>query len=394
MLTIYHLRSCGGALILGRMEIQRPIDIDACSTWLEIDLGAIKNNLNLLTKLTGRPVMPVVKANAYGHGLIEVSKAAVEAGVGWLGVARIEEALALRAAGVACKILVLGYTPPKQVGAAVQEGISLTVYDKTVAQSYADEAAQAGGSVSVHVKVDSGMGRLGVFPRDAVDFVRWLKGQRGLDVEAIFTHFARADETKYATTDEQIERFDGVLKELEKEGIKPRLVHAVNSAGTLNYPAGRYDLARCGIVMYGLQPSPDSPLPEGFIPALSWNTHLVSLKMLPPGHGVSYNFQYFTQKNERIGAIAIGYADGFRRRAGNIVLVRGKRVPVVGAVCMDQCMVQLDDVPEARLQDEVVLIGRQGDEMISADELAKDWGTINYEVLCGLADRVPRIYFK
>jgi alanine racemase len=376
------------------MEIQRPIDIDACSTWLEIDLGAIKNNLNLLTKLTGRPVMPVVKANAYGHGLIEVSKAAVEAGVGWLGVARIEEALTLRAAGVACKILVLGYTPPKQVGAAVQEGISLTVYDKAVAESYADEAAQAGGSVSLHVKVDSGMGRLGVFPRDAVDFVRWLKGQRGLDVEAIFTHFARADETKYATTDEQIERFDGVLKELEKEGIKPRLVHAANSAGTLNYPAGRYDLARCGIVMYGLQPSPDSPLPEGFIPALSWKTHLVSLKTLPPGHGVSYNFQYFTQKNERIGAIAIGYADGFRRRAGNIVLVRGKRVPVVGAVCMDQCMVQLDDVPEARLQDEVVLIGRQGDEMISADELAKDWGTINYEVLCGLADRVPRIYLK
>jgi alanine racemase len=233
-----------------------------------------------------------------------------------------------------------------------------------------------------------------VFPRDAVEFVRWLKGQRGLDVEAIFTHFARADETKYATTDEQIERFDGVLKELEKEGIKPRLVHAANSAGTLNYPAGRYDLARCGIVMYGLQPSPDSPLPEGFIPALSWKTHLVSLKTLPPGHGVSYNFQYFTQKNERIGAIAIGYADGFRRRAGNIVLVRGKRVPVVGAVCMDQCMVQLDDVPEARLQDEVVLIGRQGDEMISADELAKDWGTINYEVLCGLADRVPRIYLK
>jgi alanine racemase len=376
------------------MEIQRPIDIDACSTWLEIDLGAIKNNLNLLTKLTGRPVMPVVKANAYGHGLIEVSKAAVEAGVEWLGVARIEEALALRAAGVACKILVLGYTPPKQVGAAVQERISLTVYDKAVAQSYADEAAQVGGSVSVHVKVDSGMGRLGVFPQDAVDFVRWLKGQRGLDVEAIFTHFARADETKYTTTDEQIERFDGVLKELEKDGIKPRLVHAANSAGTLNYPAGRYDLARCGIVMYGLQPSPDSPLPEGFIPALSWKTHLVSLKTLPPGHGVSYNFHYFTKKDERIGAIAIGYADGFRRRAGNIVLVRGKRVPVVGAVCMDQCMVQLDDVPEARLQDEVVLIGRQGDEMISADELAKDWGTINYEVLCGLADRVPRIYLK
>jgi alanine racemase len=376
------------------MEIQKPIDIDACSTWLEIDLGAIKNNLNLLTKLTGRPVMPVVKANAYGHGLIEVSKTAVEAGVEWLGVARIEEALALRAAGVACKILVLGYTPPRRVGAAVQEEISLTVYDKAVAQSYADEAVQAGGSVKVHVKVDSGMGRLGVFPQDAVEFVRWLKGQPGLDVEAIFTHFARADEPKYNTTDGQIEKFESALQQLEKEGIKPRLVHAANSAGSLNYPAGRYDLVRCGIAMFGLPPSPDTPLPEGFIPALSWKTHLVSLKTLPPGHGVSYNFQYFTKKDERIGAIAIGYADGFRRRAGNFVLVRGKRVPVVGAVCMDQCMVQLDDVPEAHIQDEVVLIGRQGGEMISADDLAKDWGTINYEVLCGLADRVPRIYIK
>lgn len=376
------------------MEIQRPIDIEACSTWLEIDLGAIKNNLHLLTKLTGRPVMPVVKANAYGHGLIEVSKAAVEAGVEWLGVARIEEGLALRAAGVTCKILVLGYTPPKQVGAAIQEGISLTVYDKAVAQSYADEAAKTGGKVSVHVKVDSGMGRLGVFPQDAVAFVRWLKSLRGLDVEAIFTHFARADEPKYATTNEQIEKFDKVLDELEKEGNKPRLVHAANSAGTLNYPSGRYDLARCGITMYGLRPSPDTPLPEGFIPALSWKTHLVSLKTLPPGHGVSYNFHYFTKKDERIGAIAIGYADGFRRREGNFVLVRGKRVPVVGAVCMDQCMVQLDDVPQAHIQDEVVLIGRQGDAVISADELARDWGTINYEVLCGLADRVPRIYLK
>ena len=376
------------------MEIQRPIDIDLCSTWLEIDLGAIKNNLHLLTKLTGRPVMPVVKANAYGHGLIEVSKAAVEAGVEWLGVARIEEGLALRSAGVTCKILVLGYTPPKRVGAAIQEGISLTVYDQAVAQSYAEEAAQAGENVCVHVKVDSGMGRLGVFPQHAVEFVRWLKAQRGLDVEAIFTHFARADEPKYATTNEQIEKFDKVLSDLEKEGNKPRLVHAANSAGTLNYPSGRYDLARCGIAMYGLQPSSDTPLPEGFIPALSWKTHLVSLKTLPPGHGVSYNFHYFTKKDERIGAIAIGYADGFRRRAGNFVLVRGKRVPVVGAVCMDQCMVQLDDVPEARIQDEVVLIGRQGEAVISADELARDWGTINYEVLCGLADRVPRIYLK
>lgn len=375
------------------MEIQHHPDIEACSTWLEIDLGAIKNNIDRLERLSNCPVMLVVKANAYGHGLVEVSAAAQSAGVRWLGVARIEEGLTLRKAGITTKILVLGYTPPKRIPEAIKENISVSVYDQEIVQEYAEAARSINATVNVHVKVDTGMGRLGVFSNDAVEFVNWLKNIHGFSIEGIFTHLARADEPGFSTTEEQISRFNNVLKELENQGIQPEIVHAANSAGDINFPSSRYDIARCGIAVYGLNPSKDTKLSPGFIPSLSWKTHITGIKTLPPGHGISYNFHYFTQKTERIGVIAIGYADGFRRIEGNTVLIRGKRVPVVGAVCMDQCMVQLDEVPEARVGDEVVLIGRQGEEEISADELAMKWGTINYEVICGLADRVPRFYF-
>jgi len=376
------------------MDILGQIDIEAFSTWLEIDLGAIKNNLKILETISNKPIMPVVKANAYGHGLVEVSRAAVSAGATWLAVARIEEALALRKAGIATRILVLGYTPPRRIADAIREQITLTIYDREVAQAYNDAAISERGRIVVHVKVDSGMGRLGLFVNESAAFMAWLNTLPGLKVEAIFTHFARADEPSLDTTNEQIGRFNLLLSELEKNNLRPGLVHAANSAGTLNFPNGHFDIVRCGIVFYGLQPSPQTPVPEGFKPALSWKSHLTSVKVLPPGHGVSYNFHYFTKTHERIGVIAAGYADGFRRRAGNFALVRGKRVPVVGAVCMDQSMLQLDSVPEAQIGDEVVLIGRQGDQSITADQLAADWGTINYEVLCGLADRIPRIFFE
>jgi alanine racemase len=374
------------------MEIQGTIDRDACSTWIEIDLGILKNNFRLLEKKTGKPIMPVVKANAYGLGLVEISRALEAAGAQWLGVARIEEGLALRKAGVKTNLLVLGYTPPKRIPDAILEKITITVYDQNVAELYSKEAVLSKGIVDVHVKVDTGMGRLGVFNDKAHDFMRWLKTQKGLNITGIFTHFARADTPVYATTEEQIKRFNKLLNELKTEGICPNLVHAANSSGVLNFPDSKYDIERCGISVYGIPPSPTTSLPEGFKPVMSWKTHLISLKTLPPGHGVSYGFQYFTEKDERIGVIAIGYADGFRRRKGNVALIRGKRVPVVGAVCMDQCMLQLDSVPDAQIGDEVALIGEQGNETISVSELARDWGTIPYEVICGLADRVPRFY--
>jgi alanine racemase len=366
--------------------------LNGYSNWLEIDLRAIRNNIHELKKITGKAVMVVLKANGYGHGLVEVAHAAEQAGAGWCGVARIEEALILRQAGIRNRILVLGYTSPLAVPRAVAENISLIVYDREVAAAYAAEGLVNKTPVAVHVKFDTGMGRLGYFPQDGVEFVRWIKEQPGLKLEGVYTHLARADERDVSTTDEQIARFSTLLAGLDAEGLRPQWVHAANSAATLYRPETRYDLVRCGIAVYGLDPAPEAPAPKGFIPALSWKTLLISVKMLPPKHGVSYGHSYFTRKVERIGVLATGYADGFRRTEGNFVLVRGKRVPVVGNVCMDQCMVQLDDVPDAQIGDEVVLIGRQGDACIRAEEVAKTWGTINYEVICGLANRVPRLY--
>jgi alanine racemase len=374
------------------MEIAHSPDIESCSTWLEIDLASIRSNIHLLNEITGTQVMPVVKANAYGHGLIEVSRAAEDEGVTWLGVSRIEEAIALRNAGISCSILILGYTPPKRISEAIQYDLAVTLYDKQIAEEYEEVAAANVEKLRVHVKSDSGMGRLGIPCGRSLDFLKSLYSEHHLSIEGLFTHFARADEPESGTTEEQLSRFEHLLTQLEGEGLRPGIVHAANSAGALNFPAGRFDLVRCGISVYGLNPSPGTLLPEGFQRALTWKTRLTSVKVLPPGHGVSYGFHYFTTHEERIGVIAIGYADGFRRVKGNQVMVHGKIANVVGAVCMDQCMISLDNIPDAQVGDEVILIGKQNENEISADDIAQSWRTINYEVVCGLADRVPRFY--
>jgi alanine racemase len=363
------------------------------STWLEIDLDAIKNNINRLQEITQTGVMAVVKANGYGHGLVEVARTAQEAGAMWLGVSRIEEAKTLRRAGITCKIMILGYTPPKRVPEAVAENISLTVYTPELATAYAQEAEKYGFRLHVHAKFDTGMGRLGFFPDEGVEFAKWLHEHDGLELEGIFTHFAKADEPDQPTTDEQIDRFEALVKRLEAEGIRPPWIHACNSAGAINYPRARHDLVRAGIAIYGLNPSAESPLPEGFQPALAMKARLISIKDFPAGHGISYGHIYHTQKPQRIGVVPIGYADGYRRLPGNYALLHGKKVPIVGRVCMDQSMLVLDDVPDAVVGDEVTLIGAQNGNVITIDDLASDWGTINYEVVTNLATRVPRIYF-
>jgi len=369
------------------------MQMDELTTWLEIDLGAIKNNIRELHSIAGVPLMAVVKANGYGHGLVEVARAAREAAADWCGVARIEEALALRLASLNLPILVLGYTSPLRVREAVENHISLTVYDMDVARAYAEAAQACHGIVKVHTKVDSGMGRLGIFPEDGLGFVQALHALPGLEVEGLFTHFARADEIDRKATLWQIEPFQKLVDCLSQAGMRPQLVHACNSAGTIYFPEAHYDLVRCGISIYGLHPSAEAPNPPSLRPALTWKARLSSVKYFPPGQGISYNHRYTTSNRERIGAVSAGYADGFRRRLGNFALVQGQRVNVVGGVCMDQIMLQLDRVPEARIGDEVVLIGRQGSDAITAEEVAAAWGTNNYEVVCGMAARLPRIYF-
>lgn len=362
------------------------------TTWLEINLPALRNNIRQIQTITQRPVMVVIKANGYGHGMVEVARAAVDAGAAWLGVARLDEAVVLRRSGINLPVLVLGFCMPDQAAEALDYQISLTVYHPDLIAAYAARISTAGQRLRIHAKIDSGMGRLGVFPEQGLDFIRQIVNRRGLELEGVFTHLARADEPEAETTEWQLRRFQLLVEELEAKGLRPPLVHAANSAGALYFPGARYDLVRPGIAVYGLHPSPQTPLPPGFQPVMTWKARLASVKELPGQHGVSYGHRYTTTRQERIGVVPVGYADGFRRTVGNYVLVGGERVPIVGKVCMDQCMVQLDAVSAARIGDEVVLMGQQADQRISAEEIAAAWGTIGYEVVCGMAGRIPRYY--
>jgi alanine racemase len=362
------------------------------TNWLEIDLKIIQSNLRHLQKISNKPVMAVLKANAYGHGLVEVGRAAEKHGIKWLGVARLEEALALRKSGNNCRIFVLGYVQPAAILSAARENIAVAIYDQGTALAYSSQMKISDLKLLVHAKFDTGMGRLGVFPEMGVEFVRYLHSLEGLEVEGAFTHFAKADDPLQPTTDSQMQRFNVLIDSLQALGLRPLVVHASNSAGTIYFPHAKFDLVRPGIAMYGFSPSKQAPVPPDLQTALTWKSRLISVKTLPPGSGIGYSHRYVTQKDERIGVIAVGYADGFRRTQGNSVLIRGKKVQVVGNVCMDQTMVQLDAIPEACIGDEVVLIGTQNEMQITADDLANCWGTINYEVVTSLANRITRIY--
>lgn len=369
------------------------VDINSYSTWLEIDLNAIRNNVAKIKDLTGVEVMAVIKANGYGHGARPAAQAAVQGGATWCGVARIEEALALRRAGISCRLHVLGYTPPSKIPEAIDQQITVSLFDPELTHSYLEFARINGGILKAHVKVETGMGRLGMLPEDVPDFLKSLRGGP-IHVEGIFTHFAQADEPQSDYTRRQISIFNRLLDELRSADLKPQIVHAANSAAVINFPEAWYDLVRPGDAIFGMAPSPQTPLGSDFRPALAWKARLISVRTYPKGSGISYGSRYVTSGNERIGVMPIGYGDGYRRIDNQQVLVGGKRVNVVGRVCMDQCMLQLDEVPEAKVGDEVVLIGSQGDETISVDEVAARWSTINYEVVCGLADRLPRIYLE
>ncbi|MGV8025219.1 MAG: alanine racemase [Anaerolineaceae bacterium] len=367
---------------------------DHYATWLEIDLNAITANYERLKQISGVPVMGVVKANAYGHGLKEIALHLQSIGTNWLGVARIEEALQLRESGVNIDIMVLGYTSHKRVKEAQKANIHLTVYDPLVADLYEKEVDPELGKLHLHAKIDTGMGRLGVPSNQALPFIEDLTRVPSFDLEGVFTHFACADEPEKEVTAQQIRRFESILGKMKEKGIDPGIMHAANSAGTLNFPQAHYSMVRCGIAIYGLPPAASMNLPDGFTPALTWKTRLISIKSMSEGFGISYGHRYHTKEGERIGAIAVGYGDGMRRMNGNHVLLRGKKVPVVGSVCMDQCMINIDEVPDAQVGDEVVLMGSQNGSTLSATEIAEDWKTINYEVICGMADRIPRRYIR
>lgn len=364
----------------------------ANSNWLEIDQGAITNNLLKIQAMTSTAVMAVVKANGYGHGITQVATAAESVGARYCGVARVEEALELRRNGIAIPILVLGYTPDERFQEAISKQISLTLFQPEQIETLATTFGNTHKQSTVHVKVDSGMSRLGATPAEAYTLVQRLSKMEGVFLEGIFTHYACADDPSLPVTHNQEKDFFDLLSELDTSGSRPPLVHAANSAAALTRPSSRLDMVRIGIALYGMAPSKMVPLPDELKPSLEWKAQLSAVSSLPPGKGISYGHEYVTTRHERIGIIPVGYGDGYRRINGNEVLIQGRRAAVVGRVCMDQVIVQLDEFPEAQVGDEVVLLGRQGSEQILADQLAETWGTINYEVTCGVSARVPRFY--
>ncbi|HEU5441417.1 MAG TPA: alanine racemase, partial [Ktedonobacterales bacterium] len=344
----------------------------------------------------GVRVLVSLKADAYGHGALRVARTVLRNGASWLGVATVSEAEPLRDAGIEAPILVFGYIAPWQAREAVRLGLRATVYSLEAARTLAQAARDLGRDMRVHVKVDTGMARLGLRAEDVggiVGFCRALRELPGLVTEGLFTHFATADSVDQTYARRQLDRFRAVLDALEVEGLRPPIVHAANSAATLTLPEAHFDLVRPGIAIYGLAPSEEVALSEGFRPALAFKTQVAQVKEIPAGEGISYGATYVTERPTRIAVLPVGYADGFRRAPANWgeVLVRGRRAPIVGRVCMDQCMVDVTAIPGVQTGDEVVLIGRQGDDELTADAVAHRLGTISYEVVAELLARVPRM---
>lgn len=367
-------------------------------TWLEVNLSAIGSNTHLVKRLVGSDVRVLVslKADAYGHGALQVARTVLLNGAEWLGVATVSEAEPLRAAGVTAPVLVFGYIAPWQAREAVRLDLRATVYSLEGARALSRAASDLGREVRIHVKVDTGMARLGLRAENIpaiVAFCEELRALPGLVVEGIFTHFATADSADQTYARRQLERFRETLAALDERGLRPPLVHAANSAATLALPEARFDMVRPGVAIYGLAPSDEVHLPAGFQPALTFKTQVAQVKTIPAGEGISYGATYVTTAPTRIAVLPVGYADGFRRAPTNWgeVLVRGQRAPLLGRVCMDQCMVDVTHIPGVQQGDEVVLIGRQGDDELTAEAVAQRLGTISYEVVAELLARVPRV---
>jgi len=359
-------------------------------TWVRIDLDAIRDNVRTLRSIAGVPVMAVLKADAYGHGAVRAARAALAGGAVALAVATLGEARTLREAGIGAPILALGYTPPWQVAQAARLGVAITVFDYDAARASA-AVAETGVPVPVHVEVDTGMARTGLSVDELGPFLRSLAGLPGVRVEGLYTHFADADAPDPGAAEAQLRRFCGALDAVTRAGLRPPIVHAANSAALLRLPGARFDMVRPGIACYGLAPSPWVTLPAALRPALSFHSEVAQVRDLPPGTPVSYGGTFVTRRHSRIATIPVGYADGMRRAPPwREVLVRGRRAPVVGRICMDYAMIDVTDHAEVRRGDLVTLIGAQGDACITVAEVASWLGTISYDVVATILPRVPR----
>ena len=386
--------------------------MDSPIIWAEIDLKAIAHNVRELRRITAPEarLMAVVKANAYGHGIIEVARQALQHGAEALGVARASEGIQIRKAGLDAPVLVFSYTPPDMAKKLVEFDLTQTVYSCRYAEALSVVAGTTGKKIKVHIKVDTGMGRLGLLPDrfrlsapdqdmpgSAVSEVKAIAGLQHLELKGIFTHFATADSLDRSYATYQFEIFMELLDQLNLAGVEIPVKHAANSAAIINMPETHLDMVRAGISMYGLFTSDEMDKSRVELqPAMELKARIISLKRVPAGFKVSYGATYETKKSTTIATVPVGYADGFNRLLSSRghMLVCGQRAPIVGRVCMDMTMLDVGDIPEVSHGDKVIIFGRQGSESITVDEIASTLKTINYEIVSTITDRVPRIYLS
>ena len=366
----------------------------------EVNLDALKYNYKQIRGHVPHEVeiMAIVKADAYGHGAVEVSKLLQEEGVNRFAVAIVKEGEELRKQGITSPILVLGYTPRADIRALIENNLTQTVFSYEMAKVLSDEAGKLGKTVNIHIKVDTGMGRIGFLSSpQSIEEVKMIASLPHLNMEGIFTHFSTADEEDTAYTHKQWHIFEGFLQELREVGIELPVIHAANSAAIMCHSYTDLNVVRPGIILYGYYPS---GYLQGkvldLIPAMTLKTQVVHVKELPEGHYVGYGRTHYTHQKTKVATIPVGYADGYSRRLGNIgrVLIRGQYAPIIGNICMDQFMVDVTNIEGVTVEDEVVLFGKQGENEIPVEEIASELGTINYEIICMIGKRVPRIYVK
>lgn len=363
-----------------------------------IDLDAVTENIRQIRQIIAPSVkiLAVVKADAYGHGMMHTARTAVAAGVDQFGVANLEEGIALRIVGIDKPILVMGASLVDQVSDLIQFRLTPMVCSIDLAQALAAQARSNGVSLPVHIKVDVGMGRLGVPIEQAVPFIRAVKGCSGLIVEGLFTHFPCADEADKRVTRSQTAVFQALLDELDQLKMRPPVAHAANSGAILDHPDAHFDMVRPGLILYGYYPSSAASRAIRFRPSLTWKSRIVFLKTVPAGTGLSYGMTYVTPCETVVATLPVGYEDGFVRALSNrgSVLIAGKSAPVIGRVCMDQIMVDVTAIPGVAVGDEAVLIGRQKDAEISVESFAANLGTVPNEIVCQIDKRVPRVYLR
>ena len=375
------------------MNVYRP-------SWLEISPANLQYNCETVKKLVGDSVKvcAVVKANGYGHGAVEVSKACLAAGADFLAVAMLSEAMELREAGFTCPILILGWTPEEGYASAIANEIRLALFDQEEAARLNAQAISMGKKAMLHLKLDTGMSRIGLQTNEAgLQAAEAILGMEGLEVEGIFSHFSKGDEYDKTFAYHQLEAFNGFYEQLvQRTGIRIPIRHMAASSAIIDIPEGYLDMVRPGIMLYGFQPSTEMHNVADIKPALVWKARLARVVKLPAGRLIGYNGTYELKQDTLVATVPVGYADGYNRLLSNYgyVVCRGKKLPIIGKVCMDQFMIDVSQLPDLKAGDEVILLGEEQGASITVDEMAAMLKTIQHEVVCGIAPRVPKFYLE